>query len=245
MDIKTSVVSLDLPKVRDPVRVTASERPIPVIVCCVWHGTKYSFEYVRNLHSAVYRHLPRNLIREFRVLTDRQLGDAEFNTMLHEDMNPVTLQSNLKTWWAKLELFRPDQFGMWDRVLYLDLDVVVKRRLTPLITVKDSFCMIENFGPNRPQSAHNSSMMLWTPDSRTLQIWNAAPSNLTEKLHGDQCWIWRVMDGNIANWEREDIASYKYHARRGERKGAAVIVFHGEPKPEATEYAGEWRKNNL
>jgi len=139
------------------------------------------------------------------------------------------------TWWQKVGLFSPDLFGLSQRILYLDLDLVVIGSLDQIANVAEPFCMIENYGPNKGHAAHNSSCMVWTPTEQTHRIFNAFTSDVTKQLHGDQCWIWRVMLGQITDFPRHYCISYKYEKAqekwRHRTNETSCVVFHGTPKP--------------
>jgi hypothetical protein len=76
--------------------------------------------------------------------------------------------------------------------------------------------------------------MVWTPSEKTERIYTQFSTEVTKELHGDQCWIWRVMDKEITNYVHDWVDSYKYGkiskwSRRTEN--TSIIVFHGNPKP--------------
>jgi hypothetical protein len=146
-------------------------------------------------------------------------------------MKPPTMAHG---WWQKVGLFSPDLFGPSQRILYLDLDVVIIRTLNVIVQAQEPFCMIENFGMNKGHAAHNSSCMLWTPTPETARIFTQFSPDVMKHLHGDQCWIWRVMHPHIHNWFPWQFVSYKYEKLPQYKKGneeTSVVVFHGNPKP--------------
>jgi hypothetical protein len=95
--------------------------------------------------------------------------------------------------------------------------------------------MIENFGPNKGHAAHNSSVMVWTPSEKISQIYTKFSSDVMKELHGDQCFIWRVLRDDIHDFPKSWAVSYKYERYKKEwhnaDKDTAVVVFHGNPKP--------------
>lgn len=197
--------------------------PADLIVACVCYGPKYPDEYVLKLQSAVARNL--TLPHEFICLSDRVIDGVT--------CQPLHMVAD--SWWHKVQLFSRDTFRPGARVLYLDLDVVITGSIDHLACqIMDApLAMIFNFGPNRVHCAHNSSVMLWTAgDPRVAAIYDLFTSDVPRKLHGDQCWIWRVLQDDIANWDRRSILSYKYDCRgRAPADDCAVVVFHGDPKP--------------
>lgn len=172
---------------------------------------------------------------EFHCITDREPGGDEWMWLMRLGITPRKIQTARKGWWQKIQLFSPHQFFPEQRVLYLDLDVVIVGSLKNILKTDDAFVMIENFGPNRWQAAHNSSAMLWTVGEGERRIWDEFTDDVPEKLHGDQCWIWRCQtDARIKNWPKPFIKSYKYdvlHSKPVNLTETAIIVYHGEPKP--------------
>jgi hypothetical protein len=94
--------------------------------------------------------------------------------------------------------------------------------------------MIENFGPNAHRAAFNSSAIMWNPSPDSDKIYLSFESKVAETLHGDQCWIWRVLGDNIKAFRRDLIDSYKYSKRPQWNRttpSTSVLVFHGKPDP--------------
>ena len=211
-----------------------------VIVCCVFYGNKYSVDYVHKLENMVAHNLQWK--HSFVCLSDREIEGV------HTIPLPPLAKGN-EGWWQKVELFRPSLFPQGSRILYLDLDVIITGSLDELIFqwAPQPLTMIYNFGPNRGHCAHNSSVMMWTAgDDRLNPIWGVFQERSAEimrTLHGDQCWMWRVLRENIANWPKEFIQSYKYDVRpaRYPSQNARVVVFHGDPKPH--QVRDEWAKS--
>lgn len=120
-------------------------------------------------------------------------------------------------------------------VLYLDLDVVITGDLQELLCAKipeTGLVMAENFGPNKPQAAHNSSAMLWW-NGTCHEVYNDWTVYVPAHLHGDQCWIWRRMGDRIRDFKAGAVVSYKYdvQGKHEPPPGASVVVFHGKPDP--------------
>lgn len=201
-----------------------------MIVVCVCYGTKYPNSYVHRLKKAVAKHL--HIDHEFVCLSDREIDGVKTIPL-------PQLDKRAEGWWQKVNLFWPGLFPDGKRVLYLDLDVVITGDLDVLVKqwAPEPLAMIFNFGPNRGHCAHNSSVLLWSAnDERLMPIWlqyqNHA-AQIMKTLHGDQCWMWRVLRDNVANFPQELIVSYKYDCRhKNVDPRARVVVFHGDPKPD-------------
>jgi hypothetical protein len=206
-----------------------------LIVACVFWGDKYKPEYVQRLKRAVERNL--HVPHRFICLSDVKIDGV--------DCIPV-FAKKWDGWWQKVSLFMPGLFPSGSRVLYFDLDVIITGDITILARqwFPQPIAMIFNFGPNRGHCAHNSSVMMWSAgDPRVEVIYNYFTADVMKALHGDQCWIWRVLREDIANWPQEFIKSYKYDCRGKPFNGRTrVVVFHGDPKPH--QVSEEWARQN-
>jgi hypothetical protein len=230
-------VDLRTPPLPDPPkRVTVGAKPNRITVACVWfRGSIYSTsEYVEKLRNMVSRHL--TIPHDFVCITPET--DLPEGVIRMSPPTPPVGQSvargDEKNWWHKVGLFSPDLFGPSQRILYLDLDVIITNSLDTIASATDELCMIENFGPNKGHAAHNSSCMVWTPTEKTSRIYTQFSPDVTRELHGDQCWIWRVMQDDIRNFERYQCVSYKYEKHpqwKHRTQATSVVVFHGQPKP--------------
>lgn len=221
--MKVNEIELDLIPLKDPVYAETNNNISEITVACVWWGTLYGREYVENLRDALKRHL--SVPYKFVCISD------------HEDVidgvDMILTPTTDNGWWQKINLFKPNMFK--GRVLYLDLDVVITNTLDPIVQSVGELVMIENFGPNKSQSGHNSSCMVWTPSSKTEDIYNKFDPQVIETLHGDQCWIWRVCDSIITDFKKELVTSYKYEKLLKWKRAdsdTAIYVFHGKPKPD-------------
>jgi hypothetical protein len=228
IDLKTPPIA--------PTRWTITRPEMPrqfpqgFIVACVCWGPKYPNAYVHRLQAAVAKHLP--IDHRFVCLSDREIPGVETIPL-------PQLKKTEEGWWQKPNLFWPGLFPDGARVLYFDLDVVFTGDLSILAMQwkSEPIAMIYNFGPNRGHCAHNSSVMLWSAnDERLHPIWlefQRHGDEVMRSLHGDQCWIWRVLRDDIANFPRDYILSYKYDCRgKHVDPQARVVVFHGYPKPD-------------
>lgn len=232
-------VELRTPPLPDPPnRVTPGRRPDRLVVACVWFkGPNYpTSKYVAVLKNMVARNL--TIPHDFVCITPHK-DELPDGVIAMTPPTPPVGQSVAgeadKNWWHKVGLFSPNLFGPSTRVLYFDLDVIIINSLDNIASCEDMFCMIENFGPNKGHAAHNSSVMLWYPTPATHKIFTQFSPDVTKELHGDQCWIWRVMtDDIIRDFERYQCVSYKYekHPQWQHRTNAtSVVIFHGKPKP--------------
>ncbi len=227
-------VSLNTPPCPNPVPYACyGGLPSAMAVLCVYYDAKgeagehlcpYTPEDVYALQRAVARNLP--ISHQFFCLSN-DLDPAEAAA---HGVATLPLLGSETGWWAKVNLFNTNIVPLDLEVLYLDLDVVVRNDLVPIVGCQGDLVMIENFGPNKPHAAHNSSVMRWRQTVDTAKIYDCFDSAVMDELHGDQCWIWRVMGDAIRDFPDDRVRSYKYHCR-GKGPSGDVVVFHGQPKP--------------
>ena len=201
------------------------------VVACVWVKPKYTIEHVLTLQKMVQRWLI--LEHEFVCLTDH---DEAYADLFNAGIKPVLVKPDVPGWWQKVKLFSGDLWTARDRVLYLDLDVVITGELNSFFQPAHHTVAIANFGVNYKHSKYNSSVMVFNGRGPTQKIFKefcrTGPEKVIDALHGDQCWIWRVMVDTIATWPKGWVQSYKYDTRRnGLSPETRIVVYHGEPKP--------------
>lgn len=184
-------------------------------ICCVKWGGKYGPEYVNILRAMCEKNAPYH---EFQCFTEDATG-LDSRVVIRE------LPPSLDGWWNKVALFKPGTFE--GKVLYLDLDVVITGRLAPLLS--------GGIYADELLSGYNSSVMCWESGEHT-EIWERYRPEVAARLRGDQDWITEL--GGWKTYAPGACVSYRLSATRGVPFGAAVVVFHGEPKPH--EVADGW-----
>jgi len=222
------------------------------VVCLKW-GDKYGPEYVNRLFEMVSRHL--TLPFSFTCLTDDMTG-------LKEDILVQALPDmKLKGWWYKLLIFKSGflTFKATDKVLFLDLDIVILGSLDPLVQLSDKLCIAADDEPDR----YNSSVMCFSPDKYHF-IWDSfeiQSDKIVRSMHGDQDWIEYVYQ-DAAVYPKQLIKSFKVDLKsktpfsfgkwgrffrkkmpllmpKGEvpfPEKTSIVLFHGKPDPEDVMY---------
>lgn len=179
-------------------------------------------EYVNTLFDSVRRNLPEGFPGRFIVFTDQSEGYD-----LGIEVRP--LPGNLTGWWNKLYLFKPGLFGEDDRIVYLDLSCVITGRLDRLMDYDGHFSILRDF--YFPEGLQ-SSVMAW-PAGFGAEIWESyeLAGFPSDDLGGDQVWIEKTqMDAvRLQDVLPDFFASHKLLSGIPEK--AAVVVFHGHPKP--------------
>ena len=144
------------------------------------------------------------------------------------------------SWWAKLDLFRPDAFPARERVLYFDLDTVITGPLDDLAAYAGPFACLRDF--YRPWGL-GSGVMAWEHGTCD-DLWTEWIAKGSPKLKGgDQVWVEvmrpdavRLQDqfpGQFASWKRDCVT--------GIPAGTRVVCFHGVPRPHQVNWAGQIR----
>lgn len=196
------------------------------VACVLRDGGEYHAGHVQALAERVDRHL--TLPHRFVCLTDT----------LVTGIDVVMLEHDWPGWWAKIELFRP---GLFDGpVLYLDLDTIPVRNMDE-IAVGHTFTVLRNFWVEPGHERIGSGLMAWNTDlSAIYEAFRRDPSvrdqYVEKQAWGDQGfvqqWAWKADRWQVKHPGK--VVSYKMHCGEGIPQGAAVVCFHGQPRPWAT-----------
>lgn len=182
-------------------------------------------EYLAKLYDGVRRNMPRDVTLACVCITD----DA---TLLPPGVRAKAPPFGLTGWWNKLVLFKPGMFE--GRVLYLDLDMIVRGDLTDFANYAGNFAILRD--PFFPEKM-NSSLMAW--EAGTMDhIWERfSDAGMPQFDHrgGDQNFI-QAMQPEADRWQDicpGQIVSFKADCwKQGKAPtNARVIVFHGHPRP--------------
>lgn len=189
-------------------------------------GGEYRPEHVRALVAQIERHLPG-----VGVVC---LSDVDV------PCERVPLKYGWRSWWSKLELFRPDVAG---DLLYIDLDTVIVGDLSELASLGRTTLLSDFYYPERPASG-----LMYLAESDRAKVWAAwiaDPKAAMHKCmrHGDQQFIGEVLHDaqRFQDVLPGRVVSYKVHVAKGLNKrsigdgtvpaGASVVCFHGRPRP--------------
>lgn len=215
------------------------------VVCLKW-GSKYPVQYVNVLHNMVRRHSGQDF--DFVCLTEDPRGLD--NKIIHKPLPKI----NVHGWWMKPYVFSKD-LGFQGDVLFLDLDIVIFGNIDRLWTYNAAnFCIIRDFTRQMNPSwrKFNSSVFRF-PAKDYHWIWDEFEKNhkmILPKNHGDQDYLYSLLNQQARYWPDEWIQSYKWEMRdrselgivRGKRNFVSsrdpkvdpncfIAVFHGEPNP--------------
>src|SRR6266498_143508 len=190
-------------------------------VVCVRSGTKYGLEYVEILRDMVCRNLEAGTRGEFHCFTDQpEKVDGIFN-------NPT---EGIGGWWDKLGLFKPGNIPAGRRIWYFDLDTCIVGPLDEIMAYDGPFAALRDF--YRPDGLQ-SAVMTWRAGEldHVWEKWTAAAR--PRPAGGDQVIIQSLQPDFMPLQDAfpDNFVSYKAHARFHVPDKAAVVCFHGEPRP--------------
>jgi hypothetical protein len=213
--------------------------PRKVDVLTVYRTGKYPKEWVHKLANGVKKYSNA----DFYVLTDStESFGPDINVIYNKDLLPG--------WWAKPEIFNPDL--PLNRVLYIDLSVVIVGSLDPLLYCNEYVVITKDFyfgGPSQSVLLYNVGMF-----ERTYQSWlknKDAFIEIGDKCippdFGDQTLMNRTITPPMKYWQDVlpgKVLSYKVHLQPycdlRLLSNASIVKFHGKPK--MNEVNDQWVK---
>jgi len=214
-----------------------------------YHST-FGPQAVNALSHMVSRHL--RLPHRFSCITDDATGLDEDICVIpiwndYADVRNPSLPMG-PSCYRRLKLFSAEARTLiGERILCLDLDMVITADITPLIDVPDDLVMADGITLEKdartlkPYCRYNGSMMLLTAGAHT-HVWDSfdpltSPriSNAAGQKGTDQGWISHCMGPGVRTWKRADgIYSYRNHVatHRGVcPRDARVVLFCGRTNP--------------
>lgn len=225
------------------------------VVCFKYHSKRayrstFGPESVHVLRNMVRRHL--KLPHRFSCITDDPTGiDSDIRIIPiwndYADVPNPSLPMG-PSCYRRLKLFSAEaQTLIGERILCLDLDMVINADITHLIDVKDSLVMADGITlekdarMHKPYCRYNGSMMLLTAGAHA-KVWRMFDPSTSPKIAhfagqkgSDQGWISHIVGPGVRTWTRADgIYSYQNHiAPFGGvcPQDARVVLFHGKTDP--------------
>jgi hypothetical protein len=198
---------------------------MPSLLITTWSwGTKYGPEYVERLRAAVARNLTWR--HEFRVLEPEP-----------EDMHLTAVPgcfARLRAFdvaWQRRQGMKPG-----DRIVCLDLDLIVTGRLDDMLARPEPFAILQ--GVNGHAGRFNGSVW-WTMAGYRPDVWSdfsleAAAKVPHAEFPDDQAWFEAKMpDAGALGAEEGVFAFQKRNWPRGDAlpKGARIVAFPGWRDP--------------
>lgn len=220
------------------------------VVCFYWDGEDrpgwknkdLGEEYVNKLYNGVKRHL--NLPFEFHCFTN--FDDFKINHEIHKK------KLDVKTWKGclpKLKAFDPSN-GFRDRVIVMDIDIVVVGCLDEIFSYQGYFMTREGFrGKNRNKSG--GDIVFFKANGSMSWIWDMMenePEKLEEWTGGRERFVYRKYlhdDMDFLQWIwPKAMLSYKNHLKNRTTipNDCKLVSFHGNPRPHTVNK--EWVRMN-
>jgi|SRR5882672_1669614 len=220
------------------------------VVCWKWDGEfqkkkgdafKFGAEHVNRLYSMVKRHL--HIPFEFCCITDEPKG-------IVEDVRIIPLWEDLRGLggcYVRLKAFAPEMAEIiGPRFVWMDLDTVILRDITPIIDRPEDFVM---WGDTNPTTPYNGSMVLMNAGARR-QVWDKWDQDSIGRamrlgyVGTDQAHIGAVLGTGEAMWTRKDgVYSFRCHIKREQLlrppNDARIVFFHGSNDP-----SQEWTQDH-
>ena len=179
-----------------------------VIVTVLRSSGEYTPERVQWLHSQ----LPVDIKKV--CLADCEIKGVEV----------IPLKHDWPGWWAKMELFNPDNDLGQEDILYMDLDTVIVEDIAPFC-IKREFTMLSDFYDSESSQVNSSLMYIPAEVKKYIwEKWNANPEKymaecVTPEKWGDQGFIGSILEAK--RWQDElpgMVVSYKQHVRKAKSK---------------------------
>lgn len=218
------------------------------ITTFLW-GNAYGEHYVRKLANAVHRNLTE--AHRFICFTD---STRHLNGINQYQIPNLELTS-IKGCFARLRLFDPALqekvcIKPGDRVVNLDLDLVVTGALDPLFNRKDDFTILQGINTTNP-CPYNGSIWMLKAGARP-DVWNdfsLAEANAKTRIHAfadDQGWFEYKMPEAGAWGPPQGVYGFKkqgWPSGTTLPAGARVVAFPGWRDPSKFDRV-EWIREN-
>ena len=223
----------------------------------LWYwGDRYSVEHIYKMRSMLKRHLSRP--HQITVISDRPMavpsGMTFFNiahTLLDRKLGKKLHKKLTRNCMRRMWLYSHEAQVLGDRLLQLDIDMVLTDSIDPLIDRPEPFVIWKGDStrkPNRPHGwAYNATIMLLTPGARR-DVWDrwaddpmgiyreSAEDGWDPDTNSDQAIATYLLKQQepVAHWTSADgIHAYRgFAGKYGEKdqglpEGARVVSFHG------------------
>lgn len=229
--------------IKQPLNYRVRSEIKPLVVACVLKtpaiqqprcGGIYSELYVNRLASMVKRHTSKKY--KFVCLTD--IADTnEFDSNIVDEIVPLVY--DLRGWWSKMELFRPEVFNNV-QVLYFDLDTLITNNIDDFTSYGGNFFALRDFNTLVDVS---SGIMGWDSNyghhifykfikgimSQTIDIFNFKGGDqeaIEYLLNNEPQWVQDLFPNKMAAFK------YQCYNTHGVSipEPTSVVCFHGVPK---------------
>lgn len=220
-----------------------------MLTVVIWKwGKKYTRDHVARLQSMLSRHLSQPY--QIVCLTD-QPNDLPDGVLARKLPKALPFDGKcLRRMW----LYSKSAGKLGDRLLQLDLDVVITDSIDPIVNRPEPFVIWKSDSNWKDKWAYNATVMLITPGAKDdiYQRWIADPKGVFAaaeadgwgpKVNSDQaiaCYL--MKDQDVPVWTDADgIRAYRVFAgKHGDRgqvlpEGTRIVSFHGPRDPGITD----------
>jgi hypothetical protein len=215
------------------------------VVAWRW-GSKYTTDHVRRLQAGVGRHL--RLPHRFVCLSDTPMEDVA--------CQPLPYTGGPKNC-RRLWIFSDEAKQLGDRLLQIDLDMVITDDITPLVDREEPFVVWKSDSVGAIGYALNPSFLLVTAGARA-HVWRTFINDTSgvlmrarrDCMGSDQAVMTDLLrDANVPVWtEADGIIAYRVVCGPKGERGATlpdqtrVVSFHGprDPSHPAFQAASPW-----
>jgi len=209
------------------------------VVTFLW-GTKYHPGYVDRLGEGLLRHM--NMPYRFVVVTERPQTFGP--TMSYQVRLQDIELTRIKGCFARLRLFDPTfqrKLGCLpgDRILVLDLDLILTGKLAPLIERPEPFVILQGVNNPKHPCLYTGTIWLTTAGYRP-DVWSDFSLEAAEKLPryafpDDQGWMHHKLPNAGAYTDQDGVWAFRKgpwpEGCLGLPEGARVVAFPGSRDP--------------
>ncbi len=210
------------------------------IICIKW-GNKFGPEYVNRLYKAV----DKNMTQPYRFVCFTDDGNGLLPQVEVRDL-PDFIENNEipDRAWRKLSLFNKNLADLKGLALFLDLDVVIRKDLTPFFEEEGDFLIVKDWDfPNAVTG--NSSVFRFEVGKypEILENFYKLGNDVVKYYRNEQAYLSDEMykKGILKYWDKSWCVSFKRHCLQPfplnfflepkEPEEPKIIVFHGRPTP--------------
>jgi len=170
---------------------------VAVITVCLWHwNRRYSTKHIEAMRGMLARHL--HLDHRIVCITDRPEDVPSGIGVLDVKHTILKYDSKcLRRMWlyaGKLPKGKPSPCDLGDRLLQLDLDMVLTADITPLVDRPEPFVILKGESTRQPYRPHG-----WAYNATVMLLTAGARSDVYDAYAADQKGVIRA--ANAAGWD--------------------------------------------
>ena len=208
------------------------------IVCMKW-GVKYGADYANTLWNM----LSKNFKNPFFLICFTDNPDGLLPVIESRPLPEVNIPAGSpERGWNKLGMFHPEINLPARPTLFLDLDVVLTGYMDVFFEVPGHFLISNDWNWRKP-GVGNSSVFRFIPGTQN-HVWEKFQKDpeAAKAAHRNEQEFLCAEANDLKFWPDELCRSYKRHCipdwpmifwqKPRLPKGARVLIFHGDPKPE-------------